>query len=87
MADCLGEAQIIAKIKSSEVTQDNGRCIVKIDLSQVSFFQESMVCPLYLEDIAEKGIDMSDRTSTCNFQKGEAISGIVELTADGRIKL
>lgn len=81
-AQCLGEAQIIAQVASSQKTSQTS---CKVQIKEVRHYAASMVCPLDLTDIMAEGI------TTATLADGscltEEISGVVVRTSSGDLIL
>lgn len=86
-ATCLGEAQIIAKVSDIKLTMLN--CTVKIDPASVSFFNDSMVCPLDIDAVLAEGVEVGIKDGhDCALNRGDTLSGIiVRSAATGKIYL
>ena len=86
-ANCLGEAQIIAKI--TERSTDNlTHCTAKIDASSVRVYNQNGMCPMDLSEVISQGIDMPlTNGHDCEITVGDEINGIVYKRVDGRIVL
>lgn len=83
----LGEAQIIAKIERTE-TDSLTYCKAFINLSEVRFFSESMVCPLELYEIAQIGIEVGlENGHDCALNTNDEISGVVVKKRDNLLIL
>ncbi len=86
MANCLGEAQIIAKVR--ENTKSLSSCVAHIDTSSIIQYNESGVCPLDLSEVIEKGVEVGMINGhDCRVQAGEPISGVLVKTQSGAIIL
>jgi hypothetical protein len=85
-SSCQGEAQIIAKIGERK-TNSLSYCTAFVDISSVTFYQESGVCPLPLEVVLQNGIQFPLKNGhDCDIQKGDSLSGVLVLKND-RIEL
>lgn len=84
-AECLGEAQVIAPIVSTQ--SDNLHyCRVYIDQSQARVYNESMVCPLDISEVVAKGVEVGLKNGhECRLQSGEELNGIIVKTKTGSI--
>ena len=83
---CLGEAQITATIKSIEHSTGL-TCKAHISES-VDFFATSGVCPLELEEIQAKGIEMGlINGHDCPIEVGMILSGVIVKDANGDLTL
>lgn len=78
---CLGEAQIIAKVASVQT----GSSSCRVAVQDVSYYNESIICPLDLSEVMDQGIevDLNDDQG-CNVDS-ETISGVLVKTRDGKI--
>lgn len=72
-AACLGEAQVIAKVKEAKA------CKATLDVRSVRHFAENLTCPLTLTDILNQGIQ------DCTLREGDEVNGVLVLTDDGKI--
>lgn len=72
-ADCLGEAQVIAKVKEAKA------CKATLDVQSVRHYAENLTCPLSLTDVLNQGIQ------DCTLREGDDVNGILVLTNDGKI--
>lgn len=72
-ANCLGEAQVIAKVKETNA------CKATLDVQSVRHFAENRMCPLTLSEIVSQGIQ------DCTLRAGDEVSGVLVVTEDGKI--
>jgi hypothetical protein len=72
-ATCLGEAQIVAKVKETKA------CKATLDEQNIRHFAENMTCPLSLPEILHEGIQ------DCTLRAGDTVSGVLVVTEDGKI--
>lgn len=80
---CQGEAQIIATVAHSKNTELGCLAFIK----QISYYNESGVCPLNITEIALKGIYVAaPGVTACEFSDQE-ISGVVVLDDNGQLYL
>ena len=85
-ANCLGEAQIIAKIV--RVDEVGTHCEVYTEASEVRFYSESGVCPLYLDEVLSRGVYSGFKTAhECAFEPGDELNGILVKNESGFIVL
>lgn len=86
-AQCLGEAQIIAKI--SERSTDNlSHCTAKIDASSVKAYNQNGMCPMDLSEVISQGIEMGlTNGHDCEITVGDEINGVIYKRIDGKIVL
>jgi hypothetical protein len=86
-ADCLREAQIIAKVETSTKTSMNS-CLVTVAADTVRHYSASRLCPLDLNDIIQAGIEVEmNDDQTCAYEVGQDISGVVVQNNDGSVSL
>ncbi len=82
-SSCIGEAQIIAKVESvQKSTVSSCRVLVK----EVSFFRESIVCPLDLSEVMDSGIEIGMKDGDCQYS-ADSISGVLVKDKAGRITI
>lgn len=79
---CLGEAQIIAKVAGVE-TDSLTYCRVMV--KEVSFYNESMVCPLDLSEVMDQGIEIGLKNGHDCDAGSDTISGVLVKTKRGDI--
>lgn len=72
-ANCLGEAQITAKVKETK------SCVATLDPQSIRHYAENITCPLSLPDVLNQGIQ------DCTLRAGDTVSGVIVLTEDGKI--
>lgn len=82
-AQCLGEAQVVAKIVSIEAIT-GGQCLAKV---QVISSVENQLCPLYANEIEARGIVTKADNFQCLDSVGGDIRRVVEVAQDGMIQL
>lgn len=86
-AACIGEAQIIAKVESVSYKSDE-TCVVMIASSSIEQYNESMVCPLDLNEVLQRGVEVTSQNGhMCSYSAGQAISGVLVKDASGSITL
>ncbi len=86
LAQCLGEAQIIAKVNA--VQELGSVCYAEIDTQSVRFFQPSGVCPLDLGEVIRVGVKGKMITEfQCSYKTGDEINGVLVLDRNGDITL
>lgn len=86
LAQCLGEAQIIAKVKG--IQELGSACYAEIDTESLRFYQPSGVCPLHLEEVLHFGVKGEMVTEfQCSYKVGDEINGILFLDRNGDIIL
>ena len=86
-ADCLGEAQIIAKI-TERSTDSLTTCTAKIDASSVRVYNQNGLCPMDLSEVISQGIEMGlTNGHDCDITVGGEINGIIYKRIDGKIVL
>ncbi len=84
---CVGEAQLIAQIATVEKVSMNS-CKAFIDPNSVTFFSESMVCPLDLSEIISEGVEVGMKDGhDCALESGEALNGIIVKNGAGSLSL
>jgi hypothetical protein len=87
MANCLGEAQIIAKvasIKSKSLTS----CSVNIDANTIVQYNVNQTCPLDIQEVLYKGVEVGlNNGHDCALDSGDDISGVIFLNEAGTINL
>lgn len=84
---CIGEAQLIANIASVEKVSMNS-CKAFIDPASVTFFAESMVCPLDLSEIISEGVEVGMKDGhDCALESGQDLNGIIVKNAAGVLSL
>jgi hypothetical protein len=72
-ANCLGEAQIIAKVR------ETNSCVATLDSQSIRHYSENVTCPLSLGDVLNQGIQ------DCTLRAGDTVNGVIVLTEDGKI--
>ena len=86
LAQCLGEAQIIAKVKG--IQEMGSACYAEIDTATVRFYQPSGVCPLDLGEVIRVGVKGEMVTEfQCSYKAGDEINGVLVLDRNGDIIL
>lgn len=84
---CLGEAQLIAQIATVQKVSMNS-CKAFIDPSAISFYAESMVCPLDLSEIISDGVEVGIKDGhDCGLESGQDLNGIIVKNAAGTLSL
>lgn len=83
LAECLGEAQIIAK--AGEIrSHDRDRCIVEINESSISFYQTNKICPLQKSAALRDGIVTGIKDGhDCELQAGDSVNGTLVQSTNG----
>jgi hypothetical protein len=85
MAECLGEAQFVAKVES--VKQTAAGCLATLSIDSITHYNESLVCSLDLTEVLQKGIEVGNVNQSCSYEAGQDISGVLVKNADGTISL
>jgi hypothetical protein len=86
MANCLGEAQIIAKVQGNKKSLSS--CVAMIDSSSIVQYNESMVCPLDLGEVLEQGVEVGMKDGhDCRLEAGDVITGVLVKNQAGKIVL
>lgn len=81
---CLGEAQIIAKVDSLNT---NSMTFCRVMVKEISFYNESAICPLNVADVLEQGIEIGLKNGhDCEYDS-DTISGVVVRTKAGHLIL
>jgi hypothetical protein len=87
-ANCLGEAQIIAKVESIKSRDMRTGCTVNITPVAVRLYNESRVCPLDLSEVLTKGIKVGlSNGHDCTYGLGDEFSGVIVKRAWGVLEL
>lgn len=82
---CIGEAQLVAKIAKVEKASLIS-CKAYIDAASISFYSESMVCPLDLEEVIAEGVEVGFKDGhDCRLESGEELSGIIVKNSSGSL--
>lgn len=82
---CLGEAQIIAKI-TGRSTDSLTTCTAQIDASSVRLYNQNGQCPMDLSEVISQGIEMGlTNGHDCDIYIGDEINGIIYKRIDGKI--
>lgn len=82
---CLGEAQVIAPIISTQTDRLHS-CRVYIDLSKVRVYNESMVCPLDINEVVTNGVEVGLKADlSCRLLIGDELNGIIVKTKKNSI--
>ncbi len=85
-AQCLGEAQIIAKIKSTSKTLTS--CVAYLDQVSIVQYNVNRLCPLDIGDVYQTGIEVGlIHGHDCLLEAGAGISGILVKKQSGKIAL
>lgn len=79
---CLGEAQIIAKVES---VKTDSLTYCRVMVKQVSFYNESIVCPLDLSEVMDQGIEIGLKNGHDCDVDSNTISGVLVKTKRGDI--
>jgi hypothetical protein len=86
-AQCLGEAQIIAKVESIR-TADEATCTVNLDANSVTQWNENMLCPLDVSTVLQAGvITKTQRGEFCDYAAGDELTGVLVLNDQGQVIL
>jgi len=86
-SQCLGEAQIIAKVKGVQFLGSNV-CYAEIDLQSVRFYQASGICPLDLSEVIRAGVKGTMYGEfSCSYNTGDEVNGVLVLDRNGDITL
>ncbi len=86
-ANCLGEAQIIAKVGGIH-SKSLSSCKVFIDTSSIVVYNENLLCPLDINQILELGIEVGLKNGhDCAMDNGDAINGVLYIKYPGQIVL
>ena len=81
-SQCLGEAQIIAKVDSLKT---NSMTYCRVMVKEISFYNESAICPLNVTEVLEEGIEIGLKNGhDCEFDS-DTISGVVVRTKAGNL--
>ena len=84
---CIGEAQLIAQIATVQKVSMNS-CKAFIDPSSITFYSESMVCPLDLSEIISEGVEVGIKDGhDCRLESGQDLNGIIVKNASGSLSL
>lgn len=84
MANCLGEAQIIAKVES--VTKTLSSCVAHV--SSIEQYNSSMVCALDIEEVVSQGVEVGLMNGhDCRLEPGSVLTGVLVKNAAGKIVL
>ena len=87
MAQCIGEAQIIAKVETVTITSST-ECTVTVSPYSIVQYNESKVCPLDMSDVVNQGIQVNlNANQECSYQAGQDILGVLVKNASGTISL
>ena len=77
-ANCLGEAQIIAKVDRIIESMDMISCKVAIDPNSIIQYNVNMTCPLDLSEVLAEGIEVGMAFGhDCTYNEGEILSGVI----------
>ncbi|MFZ3230943.1 MAG: hypothetical protein WA160_12115 [Pseudobdellovibrio sp.] len=86
-ADCLQEAQIIAKVKAVE-TKTLSSCKVSIDIKSIQHFSSSQACPLSIEDVLTSTVEVGLSSGhDCRLEAGDTLTGVLVKNSAGVIVL
>lgn len=86
-ADCIGEAQIIAKT-GQVLKKDYFSCVVSIDPSSIIQYNMNMLCPLDIDEVMAQGIEVGIVDGhDCRLDAGSSLTGIIHKTASGQLVL
>ena len=77
--NCIGEAQIIAKVKSIK-KKTATECVVDIDPLGVQYYNMSVICPLDIDEVLQRGISVGFiEGNECYISTDGKISGVAVL--------
>lgn len=83
-ANCLGEAQIIAKVES---VRGNSTTSCRVFVKQVSFYNESIICPLDLSEVSDSGIEIGLKNGHDCEYSSDTITGVLVKDKAGVIRI
>lgn len=87
-AQCLGEAQIIAKVESIISRDMMMGCTVNVTPATIIMYNESRVCPLDLNEVLAQGIEVGlSNGHDCTYNEGDEFSGVIVKKTWGTIEL
>jgi hypothetical protein len=87
MANCLGEAQIIAKVAGIK-SKSLSNCTVDIDFNSIKQYNTNMTCILDIQEVLYKGVEVGLKDGhDCALDLGDDISGVLVLNTAGTITL
>lgn len=87
-ANCLGEAQIIAKVSSIIERNDMISCKVAIDPTSIIQYNVNMNCPLDLSEVLAEGIEVGMIYGhDCAYDEGDILSGVIVKKSWGSLDL
>lgn len=85
LADCLGEAQIIATVAKVSQTMAHA-CTVHVE--NVTVYNDNMTCPLSLMAVDVAGVQIgTNAEGSCLLNAGDVLTGVLVLKNDGTIVL
>lgn len=85
-AECLGEAQIIAKVDRIIARDMATGCVVSV--KDVEQFNSSYVCPLSLAEVEEIGVQVGlSNGHDCTLNPDDVLTGVLVKTEYGEIIL
>ncbi len=83
-ASCIGEAQIIAKVES---VRGNSTTSCRVFVKQISFYNESIICPLDISEVSDNGIEIGLKNGhDCDYGS-DTISGVLVKDSAGVIRI
>ncbi len=86
-ANCLGEAQIIAKVANVK-SKSLSNCTVDIDANSITQYNVNRTCILDIQEVLYKGVEVGLKDGhDCRFDAGDDISGVLVLNNAGQIIL
>lgn len=87
LADCLGEAQIIAKVGSIN-KKTMLSCRVNIEPASIIQYNMNMNCPLDIDEVLANGVEVGLKDGhDCRLDVGDSVSGVLYKDSVGRIGL
>lgn len=79
-ADCMGEAQFIAKVAEANFKLGVG---CRVTITEPQYYSENPMCPLMIEDVNAIGVEAPVINGhECAWQPGDIISGVLVLKDD-----
>lgn len=83
-AACLGEAHVIAKIKSTSKTLTS--CVAYLDQSSMVHYSMNSICPLDIGEVYQTGIEVGlVNGHDCFLESGSQVSGVLVKKQSGKI--
>lgn len=87
-ANCLGEAQIIAKVDRIIERHDMISCKVAIDPNSIIQYNVNMTCPLDLSEVLAEGVEVGmPYGHDCAYNEGDTLSGVIVKRSWGSLDL